>query len=348
MKGWKFSGELLPDSEKDTTRVLGVLWNPESDQISYEITQSIPKAIPQILNRRIALELVMKVYDPLGFLSPFMVQGKMLLRETWELKLGWDDALPHSLYEKWVQFLQEMATLRELKYDRCLQPENSQGQPMLIIMSDASEKAYGCACYIRWQLTDGTFWCRLILAKTRIAPTRRLTTPQLELNAAVLYKHARAVIEKEMRLEFHKTYHLLDSATVLGMIKQSTRFKLYEGVRVSEIQCHTDGDMTEWHWVSGKTNAADWVSRGISPEGIASDSQWWLGPSFLSKSESKSDIKSCKELAPKDVTLPGERKLALSVHTATIRPTDTATINYRNFGSAKKLQWTLARVFAIA
>ena len=37
---------------------------------------------------------------------------------------------------------------------------------------------------------------------------------------------------------------VLDSETVLSMInKTSTRFKVYEGVRIGEIQAATDGDV---------------------------------------------------------------------------------------------------------
>lgn len=52
----------------------------------------------------------------------------------------------------------------------------------------------------------------------------------MELNAAVLSKRGRKVIEKEVRFEFEKVLQTVDSETVLSMInKTSTRFKVYEG-----------------------------------------------------------------------------------------------------------------------
>ena len=46
----------------------------------------------------------MKLFEPFGFLSPFSLLAKSLLRETWVRKLGWDDPLSEQLPNKWVAF----------------------------------------------------------------------------------------------------------------------------------------------------------------------------------------------------------------------------------------------------
>ena len=110
----------------------------------------------------------------------------------------------------------------------------------------------------------------------------KLSTPQVELNAAVLSKRGRKVIEREMRFQFERVLQIVDSETVLNMInKTSKRFKVYEGVRLGEIQAATDGDMSCWAWISGKNNTADWLTRGRSPQELNEESQWWNGPSIL-------------------------------------------------------------------
>ena len=70
----------------------------------------------------------------------------------------------------------------------------------LLIFSDGSDLAYDFAAYIiiRWQLDNGDYSCRFVMAKCRIAPVNKFSTPQMELNAAVLSKGGRKVIEKEM------------------------------------------------------------------------------------------------------------------------------------------------------
>ena len=249
---------LVGENNKEMVRVLGLAWDPVKDIMLYKVSlnfsrkrkgahtgpdllfSDIPKMVPSILTRRMVLGQVMRMYDPLGFLCPFTLKGKIYLRETWSLKLGWDEALPDEMYQRWMQFFKQMFHLEQLAYPRCLQPPNTAGDPWLIILSDGSDKAYGFTAYIRWCLQTGQYWCRLVMAKCRIAPLTKLSTPQMELNAAVLSKRGRKVIEKECRFKFDKIVSIVVSETVLGMLKKTShRFHIYEGVRIGEIQAAT-------------------------------------------------------------------------------------------------------------
>ena len=47
-----------------------------------------------------------------------------------------------------------------------------------------------------------------------------------------------------MRYKFERVIHLIDSETVLNQLNRTSyRFKVYEGVRIGEIQAATSGDM---------------------------------------------------------------------------------------------------------
>ena len=244
----------------------------------------LPRALPQMMIRRMVLRQVMMIYDLLGFVCPYRLLGKMYLRETWLRKLDRDEHLPCALRGKWVHFFCALFQLRQLNLDRCLRPPHSVSRPWLIVFSDESNLAYGFAAYIRWQLKSGDYWCRLIMAKCRIATVNKLSTPQMELNAAVLSKRGRKVIEKEMRFEFERVLQMVDSETALNMInKISTRFMVYDGVRIGEIQAATNGDVTCWVWMSGKHNTADWLTRRRTPEQLNKRSPWWNGSPILYK-----------------------------------------------------------------
>ena len=292
IKHWILSGDngvrVSVDDSPDTedsgvyeTKVLGVVWKPSTDVIAFHPSlnfsakkrgvylesdlekHQVPDSIPMILTRRVVLEQVMKLYDPFGILSPFTLLAKILLRKTWTLNLGWDDALPDIMWDEWSRFFTQLFQCSELEFDRVLAPSNRVGKPTLVVMSDGSDLAYGCVAYIRWELNDGSFWSRLVLAKCRIAPLRKLSTPQMELNGAVLSKRCRKVVESELRVSFVDVYQFVDSATVLNMLnKVSTRFKIYEGVRIGEIQQAT-GDMSDWHWICGSSNTSDGTRQRV-------------------------------------------------------------------------------------
>lgn len=348
---------ILNSDVNDHARVLGTAWKPLEDTLIYKVSLNfsrkrkgvhigpdlhvtdIPKMIPSSLTRRMVLSQVMRIYDPLGILCPFTLRAKVYLRETWALKLGWDETLPDCMYRRWIQFFSQMYEIEQLSYPRCLHPPNTVGDPWLIILSDGSDIAYGFTAYIRWQLDTGVFWCRLIMAKCRIAPLTKLTTPQMELNAAVLSKRGRKVIEKETRFKFGKILQIVDSETVLSMIKKlSHRFKVYYGVRLGEIQAATDGDVSCWAWLAGSENIADWTTRGKTPQEIDSNSQWWNGPSVLYSPFEKWGLRTDAQ----QENLPGEKKVLQSevnvVHTV------RSLVNYSSFSSFKTVVWVIARV----
>ena len=50
--------------------------------------------------------MVMGLYDPLGLVSPALVQGKLLLRRLYEphVKAGWDSDLPVEEKKLWASW----------------------------------------------------------------------------------------------------------------------------------------------------------------------------------------------------------------------------------------------------
>lgn len=147
------------------------------------------------------------IFNPPGFVCPFTLLGKIYLRETWSQKFGWDDQLPTELRAKWAPFFYSLFDLEYLSLDRSLPPPNSIGQPWLLIFSDGSDLTNGFVAFIRWQLDNGDYWSPLVIAKCRIAPVNKLSTPPppMELNAVVLSKRGRKVIEKDMRFNFERS-----------------------------------------------------------------------------------------------------------------------------------------------
>ena len=291
----ELKGTELKQTAEGHTGVLGMSWNPNVDRISFHVNlnfsrkshgqrtgpdlrkEDVPELLPKVLTKRLVLQQVMGIYDPLGIIAPFTLLAKIHLRETWKQKLDWDDPLPSPLYKQWVQFFTDMFLLESLHYPRCLRPANSTGDPWLILLSDGSDTAYGCAAYVRWECQDGTIKVALIMSKSRIAPLNKVSTPRMELNGAVLSKRLRVCLTKEMRYSFGRILHLVDSETVLNMInKTSCRFKVYEGVRLGEIQSATK--VNEWAWMPGKENVADWLTRGKSPQDLDFNSVWFRGP----------------------------------------------------------------------
>ena len=368
VKEWQFSGVNKSESaalkgEGEYIGVLGTQWDPINDTISYQVTLNFSKKkrgirtgpdlkrnevsqnIPELLTKRLVLQQVMSIYDPLGLVSPFTLLGKILLRESWKLGLDWDDALPSQLHTRWSEFFKVLFQLEDIQYPRCVKPINAVGNPWLILLSDGSEEAYGCAAYCRWQCTDGSVVVRLIMAKSRIAPINKVSIPKMELNAAVVSKRCRLVIEKELRYTFDRVFHLVDSETVLHQLyKSSTRFNPYEGVRIGEIQAACGGDMSEWAWMPGKDNTSDWLTRGKYPDQLGAETEWFRGPAMLYLPFDQWEIKFGKP-GGEHVRVPGERK---NLQTCVTEIEQGEVLNYDNIGFKLKAVRVMARIFGIA
>ena len=238
-----------------------------------------------------------------------------------------------------------MFEIKYLQFQRCVKPKDAVGKPWLILLSDGSEIAYGFMAYARWTCKDGSVVTRLLMAKSRIGPVAKVSTPRMELNGAVLSKRCRVVLEREMNYTFEKVIHLIDSETVLNQInKTSYRFRVYEGVRIGEIQAASSGDMSEWAWLPGKKNTADWLTRGCTPSELNQDSEWQNGPLMLSEPLEKWDIKYGSTSSN---PLPGEKRI-VSTNTSSGNTTQPNLLNYTNVSSLQKAVRVVARIMGMA
>ncbi|KAL7743847.1 hypothetical protein ACLKA6_000252 [Drosophila palustris] len=222
------------------------------------------------------------LFDPLGLVAPVIVTAKIILQELWILKLHWDESVSQALCQAWKSFAASLPALESLAISRfCLQSNNEELQ--LHGFCDASIRAYGCCIYARTISSNGKIRVRLVTSKCRVAPTRKLSLPKLELAAAHLLAQLYVKI-KGIFVMKHTTYLWSDSQIVLHWIQQhSATLSTFVGNRVSDIQestldCH-------WRHVPTQHNPADLVLRGCPP-GELVDSIWVLGPEFLSQSPS--------------------------------------------------------------
>ena len=90
-----FVGDAAANST--SASVLGLRWNTEQDTFSIRG----PASSSHSLTKRHVLQSIAKVYDPLGFFSPVLLQSKTFLRTLWDAQLGWDVLLPTGLAHEW-------------------------------------------------------------------------------------------------------------------------------------------------------------------------------------------------------------------------------------------------------
>ena len=266
----------------ESNKLLGILWHHESDEFKFSLgdLQVYARSLP--FSKRAVLRITAGIFDPLGFLSPFVINLKIMFQKLCVTKSHWDDPLPSEQAQKWSKLIQEFDTLQNVTIPRCY--FDTKGCPVSMQLhgfSDAAEHAYAAVLCLRTLYTDGSVTVRLVASKTKVSPLKRQTIPRLELLGALIL----ARLSQSITISIpHITEHFfwVDSMTVLCWIQNDKIWKQYVQHRVDEIRKLSNAK--SWRHCPGHVNPADLHSRGITASELVEQVSWWQGPAFLRES----------------------------------------------------------------
>lgn len=291
-------------------RTLGIEWCLESDTFLYRVMQ-----VHKPFTRRGILSCLSSIYDPLGLVSPFLLEGKKILQAVCKDGKDWDDPVEETVEAQWKHWLNDLQNLAGLNIPRCYKPTKfgALTDVQLHHFSDACQDGYGQCSYLRLVDDQSNVATSLVMAKARVAPLKAITIPRLELTAAVTSVKIGELLNSELEYGEIKNVYWTDSQVVLGYIaNQTRRFHIYVANRVQQI--HDRTNVQDWHFVRTKDNPADLASRGISAQVLIQSHLWWKGPAFLSNS----NLTLTQECHPVYVDDPELKKSV--VHSTTTEP----------------------------
>ena len=283
----------LDKHELPQERALGISWNIETDSFYFKINH-----MEKPHTRRGVISIISSIFDPLGFVSPVIVQGKMIFRELTKLGLSWDDAMPQQLEQRWYQWLNSLPDLENMQIPRCVQslPQKGQVIAQLHHFTDSSQLAYGVVTYLRLIDHTGQIHVSLLVSKSKLAPVKAMTIPRLELTAAVLAAKMDDKLKKQMEMSIDESFFWCDSLLVIQYIQnEKQRFHMFVANRVAIIQ--EASRPHQWRHVPGKQNPADSLTRGLGSRDLI-NSNWLSGPEFLSTPENEWQLLAITEDLP--------------------------------------------------
>ena len=259
-------------------RVLGIQWSVEQDLFKFAVF--IP-AKP--ITRRGILSMVSSVYDPLGFIAPYILSAKLILQDLCkESHISWDDEVPSDYKSRWEKWITELPHLEKIHVDRCIRSSSTQQETSkeLHVFSDASSVGYGCAGYLRVSDQAGNIQVSFLMGKARLAPLKMITIPKLELTAATVAVKIGRMLDQELEEKPDKIIYHTDSTTVLHYLhSERKRFPVFVANRTQLINNFSNLD--QWRYVNSRQNPADVASRGLGSPEQFQDSMWLDGPTFL-------------------------------------------------------------------
>ncbi|XP_036149069.1 uncharacterized protein LOC105830757 [Monomorium pharaonis] len=214
-----------------------ILWQARQEALLYSI-----KELPSSkVSKRQILSEVTRIFNPLGLLSPCLVQAKILLQKLWMHKLSWDEAIPADLHFTWTSFRNQLNSLNQIEIPRHVICK-SYTRIELHGFADAAQGPYGA-----------------------VAPLKHQTIPCLELCAALTLARLVNKVTRFLNISFDKITYWSHSTIVLNWIQtQPSKLRVFVANRIAEIQELTD--IRDWRHVPTEENPADLLSRGVFPK----------------------------------------------------------------------------------
>lgn len=100
----------------DNIKALGIAWNPASDSFSFKST--LEPDLKKPITKRTSFSTAAKLFDPIGLIAPIIVVAKIFIKRVWQTKLDWDEMLPSHLCNEWLQYIEELQHITEIKIPR--------------------------------------------------------------------------------------------------------------------------------------------------------------------------------------------------------------------------------------
>ena len=216
------------------------------------------------LTKRGVLRKLVKVYDPLGLVSPVTLKGKLIFRDVCDEKQPWDAKVKEPIAQrrkKWEQSL----PLRQLVPRSIVSYQEPLQDIELHAFGDGSQQGVGATVYAVVRQRSWT-------TQRLVADKERLLIPRLKQVAAHMGTNLITNVKNALEgLPVSKTYVWLDSTMALHWILGRGDYKQFIQNRVMKIKEHEN---IVWQHVSSEENPADLARRG-GP--VSESSLWWCG-----------------------------------------------------------------------
>ena len=79
-------------------KLIGLLWDKREDSFINQVPNVNKNAAKQNI-----LSILLSIYDPLGFVSPCLLLGKIIYHNLCDLNVPWDKEIPIDIQTQWLK-----------------------------------------------------------------------------------------------------------------------------------------------------------------------------------------------------------------------------------------------------
>ena len=310
-------GENVPEDLPDEDMLLGYRYNYREDaftvnfKVNFSSRRRSARICPDLLEDSelegmkftpaSLLSLQASQYDPLGFATPFLAKGKILLSEVHKVTPGWKEELVPEHQARAMDYAREILSLvrNPVRFRRHIIGEGF-ALHSLFCFVDASSVALSCVIYALTKHEEGDIDTSFVCAKNAL--TRR-SVPQNELAAIVagnrlLHNYLLACESETLK----EVIILSDSECCLAQLKpEFSPSDVYTRNKVSE--CHRlHSRMTVpqyyYHIPSKRNSPADSGTRADTKAEYLRSDEWQFGPQFIKDIHNFSEARLFQVIPP--------------------------------------------------
>ena len=166
-------------------------------------------------------QLVEPWYDPLGFASPFILQGRRILQHLCDKNLQWDETVPQSIRDNWQEWKRNIQQLPGVMMHRCLlQREANWSKTAVFIISWIPVRKIMTKWHIFEQLMKTTEYFVMLWCQDHVW---LLWSLYLELTAVTLAVKVATHLKQESDIKVDEEMFWTDSRVVLSYIQNTKR-----------------------------------------------------------------------------------------------------------------------------
>ena len=130
--------ELSPESST-LSKVLGLVYLSTKDAFTFRFSREDIKS----WTKRGVAKKFPTVFDPLGFISPHILEARRILQSCFVSQIEWDVPLPLTLEKRWNKWLRHSEDLANIRIERHTGNEKDIEHEAFVFFLDASERHLG-------------------------------------------------------------------------------------------------------------------------------------------------------------------------------------------------------------
>ena len=171
-------------------KILRIYQDVIRDKFQYDLAELIEYTQSLLITKRSVLKLSAKIFDPIGLLTPFTINMRILFQILCIEKVSWDESLEGEVLVKLKSFINNLNTLKNIQVPSCYanhpMTESVMCSYQIHGFSDASKREYTAVVYLRTEVSNGEIQVNIVTLKTSAALIKPQSIPRLELLGATL------------------------------------------------------------------------------------------------------------------------------------------------------------------